>query len=145
MANTIGIGRRSGITGEDLTDWEWGEFRADVRSAVRDSGGVVIFAGTGEGIWQGEEEEAACVVFIAPDPADEGPRLSLDNLRWRLGRIAAVYGQDSIALTNGATQFITAGTCPVCSLPFDALEWDTRHSGEDGEDVHDTCCVSCNG
>lgn len=99
MANTIGFGRNIGSTPDKLTDEEWSSFRDDVLRAVHESGGEVIFVGTGDGIWQGVREEAACVVFLGGNAS---------SLLDRLSTLAIRYRQDSIAITEGETEFIQA-------------------------------------
>lgn len=38
---------------------------------------------------------------------------------------------------------ICRATCAVCRTPFTDVEWENRHSGLDGEDVHEQCCEWC--
>ena len=140
MANTIGFGRRSGITGQDLSEAHWAKFRNDVEFAVQAAGGDVIFRGTGDGIWDGIAEPAGCVVFLGGDAEQDRAALA-----WRLASLCARYGQDAIAVTYGDSILVHAGTCHACGRPFaTAVDWDVRHTDADGEDVHDACCDRCN-
>jgi len=135
MANTIGFGRRSGVTDRYLSDSDWGAFQAGVEYAVERAGGNVIFRGDGDGVWDGVAEQAACVVFLDGDRA---------NLEHRLSVLCARYEQDAIAVSWAESTFVHAGTCRKCGEPFDtAAGWALRHSDADGEDVHADCCTDC--
>jgi hypothetical protein len=35
------------------------------------------------------------------------------------------------------------GLCPTCDEPFTFTQWDLRHHGWDGVDVHEECCEAC--
>lgn len=43
-------------------------------------------------------------------------------------------------MTNSETHLRKNSRCSSCGKPFTPLEWVTRHSDFDGEDVHNACC-----
>jgi hypothetical protein len=37
---------------------------------------------------------------------------------------------------------ISKAICVICRESFSIDEWDSRHSADDGEDIHEACCES---
>ena len=116
ITGTVGFGfvTRSGRL---LTSHEQEAFTDAVRFAVADVNGQVIFVGTGQGVWEGHGEPAACVVFqIEGSPQtwvkkDELRSFDFTNGAYnflvnRLSDIRQAFDQDAIALTLGVTQII---------------------------------------
>ena len=101
MANCIGFGRRIG-TGELLSSIKWGCFRAQARGGLKGCGATIIADCEGTGEWEGVEEPCACIVFDGSNITPIGWQV----LREMLADLAKEYGQDAIALTTGATEFI---------------------------------------
>ena len=103
---TVSIGRNIG-TGEPLPREDWTKFQARIEEEIRDLPGVqIFFAGRGGGVYEGVYEESATWIFTA-EPPEEHPRAwgtFEKNLAWWAGR----YGQDSIAVTRGVTEFVSA-------------------------------------
>lgn len=101
MACTIGFGRRIG-TGELLSSTKWGCFRAQVRGGLKGCNAIIIADCEGLGEWEGVAEPCACIVFDGSAITPVGWQV----LRKMLCELAKEYGQDAIALTIGATEFI---------------------------------------
>jgi len=56
---------------------------------------------------------------------------------------AALWGEQGHACpADGPHAVLTTEVCAECGQPFPADEWDWRHSGDDGEDLHDACCAA---
>jgi hypothetical protein len=97
FGRTIG-GRYSVKVGDELTQWEWGEFRHELRSVAEECGGSVHFDGTGCGTWEGKEEEAGCLAFFADD------RFAWLPFRTALHTLCIRYQQDAIAVTAAESE-----------------------------------------
>lgn len=105
-ATFVTIGRNVGSA--PLNDLRWSLFQDDVKECV-----TVIFGpadiesvhiGTGE--WEGVPEESAIVSFIhfEFDPVD-----IVNHLQWlkdALSEVALRFGQDTIALSVGASELV---------------------------------------
>lgn len=103
---TIGFGRRIG-KGDNLSARAWREFQADVARFVSSLRGATVYSRTeGEGVYDGNREDCATVVFGVDCDKDTLSVVILPYLRGGLGELARRYRQDSIALTIGKTEFI---------------------------------------
>lgn len=100
MALTIGIGRN--VKSEPMRTRDWEQFRAAVDASLYDRKLHPVFYGTGIGEYMGELEDSACWVVAEYSDAQ------VELLRHDLARLAQYFGQDSIALTIGETEFIEA-------------------------------------
>jgi len=104
MTVVISIGRNIGD--EPMSTYSWDGFRGAVRALVDAYAGPVVFAGTGEGIYDGLEEEAFTVIG-AESTENIGTRAKdLQTLKSELRSLAGDYRQDSIAWTRGTTLFL---------------------------------------
>jgi hypothetical protein len=103
MTTIVSIGRNFHATGEPMSINLWNDFQGYVRRAMLNACGSVYFHGTGSGIYEGAAEESYTV--IADDPATTWQDL---KLRQTLRDLARIFGQDSIAVTYGETEFLTA-------------------------------------
>lgn len=85
-----------GNSDNKLSQREWSEFCKDLRSIMGQLATETHFDATSEGShpWQN-----LCVVAQIED---------LDFLRLQLSHVAAAYGQDSVAILVGETQFVEA-------------------------------------
>lgn len=100
----VGFGYRDNVNGLELTFDERIAFRNNVRAAIQDIGGTVLFTGDGYGVWEGVSERAGSVTFTLPiDPAITARKA---QLRVWLAELAARFDQDCIALTFGDTVLI---------------------------------------
>lgn len=98
MALTIGIGRSVKDGPMDTRTWE--EFRSAVDAALHDRKLHPVFYGVGVGEYEGVREDSATWVIAEYSDAQ------LTLIRLDLTRLARYYGQDSIALTVGETEFL---------------------------------------
>lgn len=97
---TVSIGRNR--PGGELTEQAWLEFIRATDNAVRDTESDVYFYGSGTGEWDGVFEDSFTWVFETPVNG------TLEWTRRALATLALFYGQESIALTIGETEFIPA-------------------------------------
>lgn len=104
---TVSLGRNVGA--EPMHDTVWQAFRAEawniVDFPVWASEGQIVFTGTGEGRWKGDDgvtvlEEAYTIVAVVPD---EDADLVGEAIERSAARLAVKYGQEAIAVTVGAT------------------------------------------
>lgn len=51
--------------------------------------------------------------------------------------------RDGSSPIYGADEPLGPPLCAECGEPFTVAEWDERHSGDDGEDLHEECCPVC--
>lgn len=93
----VGIGRNIGE--RPMAREVWSRFRRQVEGALYNLGFTVYFAGVGEGVFEGNEEQSA--TFVAGGSLADVPRLRLS-----LHTLARSFGQESIALTVGETEFV---------------------------------------
>lgn len=96
---TVSIGRNV-PNDVPLSAVEWRTFRNETVAAVAACADNVHFVGTGDGIYMDEIEESHTVVATVP-------RHLLAELRATLGILAVAYRQHSVAVTDGATVFVT--------------------------------------
>ena len=102
---TISAGRNIGATpmGPDA----WSQFRADIAQAIHDAHGeIFVNDARSRGEWEGVAEDSA--TFVASVPRDY-----LTRVRDSLAYLARTYRQDALALTVGATEFVTADSPAV--------------------------------
>lgn len=100
-----------GNTDNKLTQQEWADFVKEVRQAVAGHA-TVHFMGfsPSDAPWQ----NAAWVCVVPP--------IHDDVLKTTLARIAKAFRQDSIAWTEGATEFIGGSTSPQFRIPLNQLK-----------------------
>src|SRR5687767_6156179 len=94
---TVSIGRNLRESGE-LRDELWVDFQAQTLDCVALWTDSVLFQGTGVGVWTDEDgqkvtEDAFTVV------AQVAQVKYVSTFSWALSKLAAAYGQESIALT----------------------------------------------
>lgn len=95
----IAIGRNVGD--EPMDERSWLGFQANVRKVAHRTAGPVVAEVSGVSTsdeWG--DEDAAWFAVVAPDGHD------LSEFRARLRVLATAYGQDSIAVTSGTTEFV---------------------------------------
>ncbi len=99
MTNTIvTIGRGlAGAHQAPMSAEAWSAFKALTRQEVERYAGPVVFAGEGEGIWEGTYEQGYTVI---------GTQYGGTHLVHALRTLARWYDQEAIALTNGSPEFI---------------------------------------
>ncbi len=98
----VSIGRNCGSI--PLSKVQWDKFVARTTSIVLNacgSFGDIHFTGKGQGWYQGQAEESFTIIATI----DAG---LVDELKARLSILAHVFGQDSIAVTTGTTDIVTA-------------------------------------
>lgn len=105
----IGIGFAVGTEGKTLTSRERLDFVDQVAEAIGYFGGSIFFHGFGRGEYTRDDgvtitEDSHSTGFTADIP--EVGYNGLDALRNRLARLARTYGQETIALVTGETDFI---------------------------------------
>lgn len=98
---TVSLGRNVGV--HAMSEESWQRFTTEATRVVRNLSETVHFVGYGVGTYNGTEEESYTVVATSIVP-------SLAAMRSELGLLAMVNGQDSIAVTSGATRFVHAGS-----------------------------------
>ena len=103
MTYFIGYGLRTN-KGHDLNQADRDLFFDKLVATIEQIGGEVLFAGTGTGIWEGQQEPAGSITFLAS--IDE---FTKELLRRELKLLAVEFEQDSIAFTLGNTELIEAG------------------------------------
>jgi len=109
MATVVTIGRS--VDGRPMDLVSWRRFMGETLDAVEAYTGKVYFSGEGHGIYEDEAEASYIVVadgytVVGEDvPMDEDASSYLRLMR-ALARLAAKYGQESIALTEGLTQLV---------------------------------------
>ena len=98
----VSIGRGAHASQEPLDERSWHWFRASVRTLLAEvvDGTVHVNSASSVGEWNGEPEESS--TFVA-----EVPVHGLGALRNGLRFLAAIHGQEAIALTTGHTEFVT--------------------------------------
>lgn len=104
----VSIGRNVGDDGP-MDDAEWSAFRSDVVDILTGAGYRTVSACEGFGEYAGARE--ACAVIVADDNgwiAAPSGAVILASVRDALAWTAHRYGQDAIALTIGAPEFIGA-------------------------------------
>lgn len=104
---TVSLGRNVGD--EPMHPTVWQAFRAEAWDSVDFQvwayGGQIVFTGQGEGKWKGEDgtttyEDAYTIIALVPD---EDADIVGGTLVHAMGRLAAKYGQEAIAVTLGTT------------------------------------------
>jgi len=83
-----------------MSETQWGDFKVTLRSLLADLSGYTVFAGHGDGVWEGKAEDAYTVI-VAEVEGQEVVRL-----RPALARLCAVHSQECIAVTFGSTTFV---------------------------------------
>lgn len=109
MTGIISIGRST--KGKDLSDARWRRFIRDTIRAAGSQGRDVVFTGRGAGrytdaIGQTIFEKSFTVIFTELGYAHVWFDARID-LRETLAGLARKYGQECIALTYGATEFVS--------------------------------------
>ena len=123
ITGTVGFGFAT-RSGRILTSHEQEAFTDAVRFAVADVNGQVIFVGTGQGVWEGHGEPAACVVFqIDGSPQtwvkkDELRSFDFTNGAYnflvnRLSDIRQAFDQDKPHEVNGEVQQLGVVPCQL--------------------------------
>ena len=102
MTYFIGYGLRTN-KGVELYQGDRDLFFDKLVYAIELVGGEVLFAGTGTGIWEGVQEPAGSITFIADDSDDVR-----QHIQATLVALAIVFEQDSIAFTQGNTLLVGA-------------------------------------
>ena len=108
MSNTanitvvVSVGRGAHASQEPLDDYAWQAFRNQVRTLLTEvvDGVVHVDDAASVGEWDGQAEDSS--TFVA-----EVPVHGLGALRNGLRFLAAIHGQEAIALTTGHTEFVT--------------------------------------
>lgn len=108
-----------------LSDRDWAEFKACTSAILVQAGLTIVFGGEGRGYdttTEATTEESYTVIAIteafsdcrecqengfSPDRPHEMVSQRAE-VTARLSRLAATFGQDSIALTEGSTKFVSA-------------------------------------
>jgi hypothetical protein len=107
MATVVSIGRNIAdeetvrVRPDRLSDRDWQAFITETLDVARTFGDV-YFGGEGDGVYQDEPEEAFTVVFEDVDTLERAALVA------SLAELASRYGQESIALTTGETEFVAA-------------------------------------
>jgi len=97
---TVSAGRNIGA--QPMGPDAWAQFRADIAQAIHDAQGeIFVHDARSRGEWEGVAEDSA--TFVASVPRDYLP-----HVRDGLAYLARLYRQDALALTVGATEFVTA-------------------------------------
>ena len=101
---TVSIGRNVGT--EPMSENEWFSFREAIKCAVKFTDHQILFTGDGEGIWEGQKEDAFTIVAMTV--ADTNGKMGSDTawLRDWAGRLGRKYGQDAVAITTGETDLV---------------------------------------
>jgi hypothetical protein len=103
MATVVSIGRNVAEgRGEPLSEEEWLRFIGETVVTVRAIGADIYFRGDGAGEWGVGGEESFTIIF------DDVDTLERAALVASLAVLAASYGQESIALTTGETEFVAS-------------------------------------
>lgn len=92
-----------GNSDDKLTQWEWSQFVYDVQNLLttwEDNQLITAIHGTWFSLPHAQWQNANWCVEIHQD--------EVDGLREHLARIAHLWKQDSIALTIGQVEFVTA-------------------------------------
>lgn len=93
----VSIGRNIGD--DPMRDDDWKTFKAEVYDVVAEFS-PVVFYGQGIGIYKDTAEDSYTVI------AEVNNLSGWARLHDRLAKLAKQYGQDSIAITLGDTEFI---------------------------------------
>lgn len=109
---TVSIGRKVGSTDENLSDNNWSDFCEATYLLLQEQGLDIVFQGTGTGQYTPEDGvtvyEESYTVLASVGRLHRSVQVTLDVLRDGLARLAHQYGQDSIALAKGETEFVEA-------------------------------------
>lgn len=97
-STVVSVGRNIGS--EPMSDSDWLGFRIELEQCLEPFG--ILFAGTGQGSWDGSGEQSHTVICHALAEDEVGQVTS-----W-LADLARSYGQEAIAFTVGATRLIPA-------------------------------------
>lgn len=97
-STVVSVGRNIGS--EPMSDTDWLGFRIELEQCLEPFG--VLFAGTGQGSWDGSGEQSHTVVCGALDIEETA------QVQAWLSDLARSYGQEAIAFTVGATRLIPA-------------------------------------
>lgn len=96
----ISIGRNVGHL--PMSSAKWHDFKRSIREStgVLSLDAIPVFEGSGHGVYDGMQEESYTVILANVRDKD------VHALRRRLSILAGMFGQESIALTIGRTEFI---------------------------------------
>lgn len=96
-AIVVSIGRNVDDVPMDTDTWD--AFKGETMWAAQATAETIYSRSEGVGTWEGKREDTYVVTFEARD-------YNLPRLREKLGKLAARYGQDAIALTVGTTDLV---------------------------------------
>lgn len=96
----LSIGRNIGSA--PMAQEKWEAFTRSAHRAITEHCGALYFAGYGTGFYEGMSEESFTLTAAAPSGS------SLRSLVLALRALAREFEQDSVALTVGETELVTA-------------------------------------
>lgn len=100
MRGTLVVSIGGNIDGVPMVPEKWDAFKGTLRSLLADVSGYTVFAGHGDGVWEGKFEESYTIIMAEVRYRD------VVRLKEPLASLGVLYGQECIALTFGYTTLV---------------------------------------